>query len=144
MPVSLQLLRSIPGVGKVLALVILYEIQDVSRFPTVGQFISYSRLVKCPHESAGKRSCGTHNKIGNAHLKGVSSPWAFSEAAVLFLRQNEEAQLLHHKLVSKCGKAKALSIIAQKLGRVIYFMLSRRVPFDSKRFFQDRVHKSVA
>jgi len=127
-----------------LALVILYEIQDVSRFPTVGQFISYSRLVKCPHESASKRSGSSHNKIGHAHLKGVSSPWAFSEAAVLFLRQNEEAQLLHQKLVSKYGKAKALSIIAQKLGRVIYFMLSRRVPFDSKRFFQDRVHKSVA
>jgi transposase len=136
---ALELLRTVPGVGKVLALVILFEIQDISRFPTVGQFISYSRLVKCPHESAGKRSGGTHNKIGNAHLK-----WAFSEAAVLFLRQNEPAQLLHQKLLSKYGKAKALSIIAQKLGRVIYFMLMRRVPFDEKRFFQDRVHKSVA
>jgi transposase len=136
---ALELLRTVPGVGKILALVILYEIQDVSRFPTVGQFISYARLVKCPHESAGKRSGGTHNKIGNAHLK-----WAFSEAAVLFLRQNEEAQHFHQKLVSKYGKAKALSVIAQKLGRVVYFMLMRRVPFDAKRFFQDRVHKSVA
>jgi len=138
-PVSLQLLRSIPGVGKVLALVILYEIQDISRFPTVGQFISYSRLVKCPHESAGKRSGGTHNKIGNAHLK-----WAFSEAAVLFLRGNEPAQRYHQKLVSKYGKAKALSVIAQKLGRIVYFILSRQMPFDSHRFFRDRVHESVA
>lgn len=139
MPISLQLLRSIPGVGKVLALVILYEIQDVSRFPTVGQFISYARLVKCPHESAGKRSGTTHNKIGNAHLK-----WAFSEAAVLFLRGNEPAQRYHQKLVSKYGKAKALSVISQKLGRIVYFMLSRQMPFDSHRFFRDEVHESVA
>jgi transposase len=57
-PVSLQLLRSIPGVGKILALVILYEVQDVGRFEGVGNFISYARLVKCARESAGKRSGG--------------------------------------------------------------------------------------
>ncbi len=68
MPVSLQFLHSIPGVGKVLALVILSEIQDVNQFPTVGNFISYARPVKCPRESAGKRSGSSHNKIGNAHL----------------------------------------------------------------------------
>ena len=83
-PVALHLLQTIPGVGKVLALVILYEIQDIRRFPKVGNFISYARLVKCAHESAGKRTKGGHNKVGNAHLK-----WAFSEAAVLFLRGNE-------------------------------------------------------
>jgi transposase len=53
-PVALHLLRSIPGVGKTLALVILYEIHDISRFPAVGNFISYARLVKCTHESGGQ------------------------------------------------------------------------------------------
>ena len=61
-PVALQLLRTIPGIGKVLSLVILYEIQDVRRFPAVGNFISYARLVKCPHESAGKKSGSKKNK----------------------------------------------------------------------------------
>ena len=138
-PVSLQLLRSVPGIGKVLALVILYEIQDISRFPAVGNFISYARLVKCPHESAGKRSGGGNNKIGNAHLK-----WAFSEAAVLFLRDHEPAKNYHQKLVGRYGKAKALSIIAQKLGRVVYYMLKRKQPFDPSKFFRDGVHESVA
>jgi transposase len=138
-PVSLTLLHSVPGIGKVLALVILYEIQDISRFPSVGNFISYARLVKCPHESAGKRSGSSHNKIGNTHLK-----WAFSEAAVLFLRDNEPAKQYHDRLVAKYGKAKALSIIAQKLGRVVYFILKRQMPFDAKRFFQDGVRQSVA
>ncbi|WP_460058156.1 transposase [Spirochaeta dissipatitropha] len=49
------------------ALVILYEIQDTSRFPGVGNFISNARFVKCAHKSAGKRMKGEHNKTGNAH-----------------------------------------------------------------------------
>ena len=129
-PVALQLLRTIPGIGKVLSLVILYEIQDVRRFLQVGNFISYARLVKCQHESAGKKSGSRNNKIGNAHLK-----WAFSEAAVLFLRDYKPAKDYHHKLVSRYGKAKALSIIAQKLGRTVYFMLKRKEVFDPNRFF---------
>jgi hypothetical protein len=52
-PVAYHLLKSIPGVGPILALVILYEIGDIRRFPKVGNFISYARLVKCAHESAG-------------------------------------------------------------------------------------------
>jgi transposase len=138
-PISLGLLRSVPGIGKILALTILYEVQDINRFPTVGDFVSYARLVKCAHESAGKRTGGKNNKIGNAHLK-----WAFSEAAVLFLRGHEPAKRLHTKLVGKYGKAKALSIIAQKLGRVVYFMLKRKIPFDPVKFFQGGVHESAA
>jgi transposase len=39
-------LRSVPGIGKVLALTILYEIHDVTRFDRVQEFASYARLVK--------------------------------------------------------------------------------------------------
>jgi transposase len=71
---SFQLLRSLPGIGKVLALTILYEIHDIARFPRVQEFASYSRLVKCQQSSAGKVVGSGGAKIGNAHLK-----WAFSE-----------------------------------------------------------------
>jgi transposase len=131
-PLALQLIGTVPGIGKILSLVILYEVQDVSRFSAAGNFISYSRLVKCARESSGKKSGARNSKIGNVHLK-----WAFSEAAVTFLRNNERAQRYHHKLVSKYGKAKALSIIAQKLGRTLYYMLKHKEAFDPIRFFQD-------
>jgi transposase len=135
-PTAYYLLRSIPGVGPILALVILYEIGDIARFPEVGHFISYARLVKCAHESAGKRTGGRGNKTGNSHLK-----WAFSEAAVLFLRGNERGQRMRDQLAAKYGNAKALSLIAQKLGRTAYFVLKRKEPFDRKRFFGDSVHQ---
>jgi transposase len=124
------LLRSIPGVGKILALILLYEIHDIHRFPRVQDFVSYCRLVKCPRESAGKKSGTKNSKIGNVHLK-----WAFSEAACLFLRGNERAQQYHDRLVSKHGKGKSLSILAHKLGRAVYFMLKRKEPFNMETFF---------
>ena len=78
---TLYLLQTVPGIGKILSLVLLYEIHQIERFPRVQDFVSYCRLVKCAKESAGKRYGTSGNKIGNAYLK-----WAFSEAAVLFLR----------------------------------------------------------
>ena len=123
-------LRSVHGIGKILALVILYEIHDIERFPTVQDFVSYARLVKCAKESAGKRHGTSGKKIGNVHLK-----WAFSEASVLFLRANPKGQRWVEKLSSKHGKAKALSILAHKLGRAVYYMLKRKPAFDMNKFF---------
>jgi transposase len=127
---SWYLLRSIPGVGKILSLILLYEIHDISRFPRVQDFVSYCRLVKCPRESGGKKFGAKNSKVGNVHLT-----WAFSEAACQFLRGNEQAQQYHSRLVSKHGKGKALSIIAHKIGRAVYFMLKRKEPFSMETFF---------
>src|SRR5262249_59405043 len=53
-PQAFHRLRTIPGVGPVLALIFLYEIHDVTRFPEAGNFLSYARLVRCAHESGGE------------------------------------------------------------------------------------------
>ena len=124
-----HLLRSIPGVGRILTLVLLYEIERIDRFPRVNEFLSYARLVKAQKSSAGKVLGHSGKKIGNAHLK-----WAFSEAAVLFLRKNPEGQRFVERLAKKHGKGKALSILAARLGRAVYVMLRRREPFDPQRF----------
>ena len=123
------LLRSIPGIGEILSMTLLYEIHDISRFPRVQDFLSYARLVKGTRESAGKKKAGGGKKIGNAHLK-----WAFSEAAALFLRKNPLGQKYFARLEKKHGKGKALSVLAAKLGRAVYYMLRRHTPFDMKRF----------
>ena len=126
---SLDLLQSIPGVGTILSLTLLYEIHVIARFKTVQDFVSYARLVKCQKGSAGKVLGTSGAKIGNAHLK-----WAFSEAAVLFLRKNPRGQKHLNRLRARHGKGKALSILAARLGRASYFMLRRRSAFDLDRF----------
>ena len=37
-----------PGIGKLLALTILYEIHDIKRFDRVQEFASYARLIMSP------------------------------------------------------------------------------------------------
>jgi len=128
-PQAFALLRSIPGIGKVLALTILYEIHDVRRFDRVQEFASYARLVKCAKESAGKKHGTSGAKMGNVHLK-----WAFSEAAVLFVRHSEPGKQLLAKLEKRFGKGKALSILAHKLGRAAYYILLRGKAFEIERF----------
>ena len=130
-PVHLHLLKSVWGIGPILALTILYEIGHIQRFDSVQKFASYARLVKCKAESAGKTYGTQGNKIGNAHLK-----WAFSEAAVLYLRGNEKAQHYLLTLQKRMSKAKALSALAHKLGRCVYFMLKNETVFDESRFLK--------
>jgi transposase len=122
-------LRSVPGIGKILALVILYEVQDIQRFPRVQDFVSYCRLVKCAKESAGKKYGTSGKKIGNAYLK-----WAFSEVAVLFLRNNPEGQKYLARLEKKHSKGKALTILAHRLARTVYHLLRREHAFDMNTF----------
>ena len=74
---TLYLLQTVPGIGKILSLVLLYDIHQIARFPRVQEFASSCRLVKCAKESNGKRAGTSGSKIGHAHLQ-----WAFSEAAV--------------------------------------------------------------
>jgi len=83
-------LRSVPGIGKVLALTILYEIHDVT--------------------------------------------WAFSEAAVLFLRHTKDGKKILAGIDKKHGKGKALSILAHKIGRAVFYMLSRGTIFSMEKF----------
>jgi len=128
-PQDFQLLRSIPGIGKGLAMTILYEIHDIRRFDRVQEFASYARLVRCAKESAGKRLGTSGAKMGNVHLK-----WAFSEAAVLFVRHCPEGKRMLARWEKQHGKGKALSILAHKLGRAAYYVLLREKAFDLERF----------
>ena len=122
-------LRSVPGIGKVLALTILYEIHDITRFDRVQEFASYARLVKGRKESGGKMLGTSGAKMGNVHLK-----WAFSEASVLFLRHATGGKKFLTRLEKRHGKGKALSILAHKLGRAVFYMLTRRTVFSLEKF----------
>jgi transposase len=128
-PATFAFLKTTPGIGDILGLVMLYEIDAIKRFPEVGNFLSYARLVACTHESAGKVKGVGGRKIGNAHLK-----WAFSEAASLMLRSFAPARSWMQKQSKKRGAKKAHAILEAKIGRAVYHMWRKQVPFDAKKF----------
>jgi hypothetical protein len=128
-PVTYQLLRTVPGIGPVLALILLYEVHDIRRFPEAGHFLSDCRLVRCEHESGGKVKGYGSRKIGNGHLR-----WALGEAACLLLRCHEPAKAWLKRQQKKGPKARALGVLAAKIARTVYHLGRKQVAFDGKRF----------
>jgi transposase len=105
----LSLLQTVPGIGKMLSLVLLYAMHPIERFPSVQDFASSCRLVTCAQESNGKRSGTSGSNMGNAPLT-----WTFSAAAVLFLRDNPAGQKFPARLEKKHGQGNAVTIFAHK------------------------------
>lgn len=124
------LLQTIPGIGKILSLVLLYEIHTIDRFPSVGDFLSYARLVTPKHISDGKVTGHSGSKIGNAHLR-----WAFSEDVMGMLRNSEYAQAFVKRKEKKHGKSRAVTMLARKIARAVYYILKRKEAFDEVKFF---------
>ncbi len=125
---NLQVLLSTPGIGKILAMTMLYEIDTITRFPTVKDFTSYCRLVKGSVASAGKVKGLTGGKMGNAYLR-----WAFGQAAVLGKGSHALLAPYAEKLIAKRGKFKGNAILANKMARAVYFMLQNGTAFDAER-----------
>ena len=124
-------LKAVPGIGDILALVILYEIGDLARFRTAGNFLSYARLVPGQHTSAGKHYGSPGRKQGNPQLK-----WAFSEAIGLLLANSPAVKAACDRLKKRHGRGKALSILGARLGRAVYLVLKRGDIFDEHRFLK--------
>jgi len=125
-----DLLNSIPGIGKILATIILLEIGSIGRFTDVGNFASYARCVDSSRLSNGKKKGEGNTKNGNKYLS-----WAFVEAAHFAMRYCPEAKRFYAKKFAKTNGAVATKALAHKLARACYHMLKTGQPFDVKRCF---------
>jgi len=124
-PEAVELLESIPGVGKRTAQTIVAEIGvEMSRFPSAKHLASWAGVCPGNHESAGKRKSG-HPTKGNKSVRTilVEAAWAATHAKGTFL------QAKYHRLVKRMPKQKALGAIAHRLLVISYHLLSRRVPY---------------
>jgi transposase len=124
------LVQTVPGIGEYLGLTILHEIGDITRFPSVKDFLSYCRLVKGTVASAGKIKGLRGAKLGNPYLR-----WAFGEAAVIAKRDHKLIGPLAQRLEARMNgnKFKANTVLAIKLARAVYFMLRQGTGFDADR-----------
>lgn len=125
-------LMTIPGVGEILAFVILYETHDISRFGSVQEYSSYCRVVKCQRTSAGKAKGDAYLKMGNPYLK-----WAYGQIILSAQRHSEAIGKYYQRFVSKYGKGRAKSIMGHKFAIAVYYMLKNGQSFDEKRFIQE-------
>jgi transposase len=123
-------LQTVWGVGKVLTLTIMYEVGQIARFATVGDFASYCRCVKTERFSNGKRKGSGNRKNGNPYLS-----WAFSEVAHYAARFYPEAQAYFQRKRAATNGIIANRALAHKLARASFYVMRDQVPFDPDKLF---------
>ena len=123
-------LMTVPGIGKILALTILLETGEISRFANVGNFSSYCRCVDSKRESNGKKKGENNKKNGNKYLC-----WAFIEAANFAIRYDETIKQYYQPKLRKEKRVVAIKTIAHKLARACYYIIRDQEDFDIKKSF---------
>ena len=125
-----ELLQTVGGIGKVLALTILLETGDIARFAGPGNFASYCRCVESKRISNARKKGAGNRKCGNKHLA-----WAFIEAAHFATRWEPRAKRFYERKKAKTNAIVARKAVAHKLARACYHVLRDQVAFSAERCF---------
>tara|TARA_B100000315_G_scaffold237262_1_gene253875 strand:- start:87 stop:1145 length:1059 start_codon:yes stop_codon:yes gene_type:complete len=123
-------LKTVPGIGEILALTIMLETGDIRRFASVGNFASYCRCVGSQKISNGKKKGKGNTKNGNKYLA-----WAFVEAAHFAIRYNSKIKSFDQKKKAKTKGVVAIKAVAHKLCRACHYIMRDRVPFNITKAF---------
>jgi transposase len=127
---DLQLLRTLPGVGEVLAVVILLEVGDIRRFPSAAHLAAYAGTTPRGHASGGRTHYGPSRGDVNRYLK-----WAFVEAASTAYRTRPPTRPPRHvrgrsaRIQQRKGHATAVGAVARPLAEATSWILTKREPY---------------
>ena len=124
---NIQLLLSIPGIGKMNAFTAYLEIYDINRFETVKNFLSYCRLAPKASNSGGKLRQSKTPKDGNKYLKVV-----FSDAAIHAIQHYPVIMQYNNSLLRKKNKQIAKYIISKEIATIVYYTLKTKKRFNNK------------
>jgi transposase len=123
-------LKTVSGIGEVLALTIALETGDIERFAGAGNFASYARMVNSARESNGKKKGQGNTKCGNKYLA-----WAFIEAANFAVRYDATIKRWYQKKCAGSLAVVAIKAVAHKLARACYYVMKDGRTFDAARAF---------
>jgi transposase len=122
---AVQLLDTIPGVNRTLAIVIVAEIGvEMSRFPSDRQITAWARVAPGNNETGGKQRSGK-TRHGNGHLATALVLAAHAAART----KNTYLRSLYARLASRRGKQRAAVAVARTILQAAYFMLKKGETF---------------
>ena len=120
-----RLLMTIPGIGPIVAMFIVAEIEDISRFPTYRNLASYAGLVPSLDASGGKERRGRITKQGSPYLRT-----ALVEAAQVIPRMKScRLNLFFRRRIVKSGYQKAVVATAHKMLKYAFYVLKNQTPY---------------
>ncbi|MGC9385167.1 MAG: IS110 family transposase [Kosmotogaceae bacterium] len=125
---EVKLLKTIPGIGNILAVVLKLEIGDINRFSTVGKFHCYSGLIPSIYSSARITRYGRLVKNSNKYIR-----WALVEAAQIANRHSINFKRIYDRIAARKNKKTAVIVVARKLASTLFYMLKRKEKYSENR-----------
>lgn len=117
-----KLLISIPGIGRIVALLLLTELGEITRFKSVDHMCAYMGLIPNVHGSGEKEYVGKNTKRGNRFIKQV-----IVESAWVAVRHDPALALKYNQLCGAMSGNKAIIRIARKLvSRIRYVLINKK------------------
>ncbi len=133
---EIELVMTLPGVGFILAIVIVLEVGDVMRFASNEKLAAYAGTTPRVHATGGKIRYGPLRPDVNRYLR-----WACVEAAsvICLMRWRYPARhvsQLYERVARRKGHQKAIGAVARHLAEATYWILTKREPYREPRFGQ--------
>lgn len=122
-------LKSVPGIGDILAATIRYEIDDIERFISPKKLCSYAGLVPATYSSGGRTYQGKITKQGNKWLR-----WAMIEVAQRATIKDVRLKGFYARVSRNSGRKKIARVaVARKLLEIIYSIWKEKRAYYAKQ-----------
>jgi len=121
---QVRLLRTIPGISTLTAMILLTELQEISRFASLDELASYVGLIPDTHESGESEHTGGITKRRHAQLRA-----SLVEAAWIAARKDPALLMAFERLGKRMRKTRAIVKIARKLLNRVRYVLKNQRPY---------------
>ncbi|MCW4045523.1 MAG: IS110 family transposase [Candidatus Bathyarchaeota archaeon] len=123
---DVRLLLSLTGVNVYTALLIKSEIGTIERFPNYKRLVSWAGLAPSLHQSGDFEYHGSITKQGSTMLR-----WIMVESARVASVHDPRLRAFYERVRERRGDQKAIVAVANKMLKIIWFMLTKREEYES-------------
>lgn len=122
---AVERLKTVPGVGPIVALTAIAMLSDVRRFRSAKHAASYAGLVPSTYDSGERTQHGRITRRGSNELRSM-----LCEAAQHARNENNPFNPYFRALAARRGYKMAVVAVAHRICRILYSMLKRETGFD--------------
>ena len=122
---TIVLLRSVPGVGLIMVMTIITELEDIQRFGNLDSLCSYVGLVPRTNSSGDNDKIGEITPRSNRQLRSM-----LIESSWIAIRQDPALMMRYSELCQRMEPNKAIIKIAKKLLSRIKHVLKNKEPYE--------------
>lgn len=124
----MELLRSVPGIGITVGMILLTEVEGVEHIHNQKAFACYLGLVPTCHDSGEKKSTGEITFRGNKRLRTL-----LVESAWIAIRNDRALAAAYGEYTKRMPEQNAIVRIARKLSNRIFTVLKTGKKYEYDR-----------